>query len=142
MGRTVKDMTIKDVDSISRGVAAITIHGRVATGPAGAVDRRAGFHLSDNSLAFILSTLAGMPAYRDVFRAIADEIDLRRVTGENKATAPVTRRQMELDSADSMQAFTLVTRNAIERYWADQRQKQLQKERAAEIECAESYDET
>lgn len=101
MSRTPKDITVRAVRSIGRGTAALTVCGRVADGPASMISRQVNFFMADTDLAFVLSTLAQMPAYRDVFRAIADELDWRERVSLADDSSPVTRLAHKLDSPET-----------------------------------------
>src|SRR5690348_11660094 len=101
MSRAPQSMIVRGIKSIGRGVAALTIRARVTEGPAMSINREVNFFMADTDLTMILTTLAQMPAYRDVFRIIADEIDWRERIANDPDNAPVTRRAHDLASLET-----------------------------------------
>jgi hypothetical protein len=58
-------------DSTKRG-ASVTLHMRATDGPAGITGRTVNAELIPSDIAFVLSTIATLPEYRQVWQAIAD----------------------------------------------------------------------
>lgn len=73
-----KGITGKGVSSLSRATddsPSITLNSEVVEGPAGAAGRRISVSLDAASIAFLFSTLATTPAFRGLFRVVADTLD-------------------------------------------------------------------
>ena len=102
------------VGSIGKGTAAITLNARITQGPVNITGRNVSTFLADSDIGFIMSTLASMPVYRDIFRVIADELDARDAIRNADGTAPVRRMEYDLNSPETHAVITALVRNTVD----------------------------
>lgn len=74
-------ITGKRVKTIGHGMQSVTLYSEVTGGPAGTVGRELSIWLAPNDVASLAASLASMPAFRGMFRAVADEIDRQDTAG-------------------------------------------------------------
>lgn len=94
----VKSIRSRGIRSISQGVAWVTLHSTVNSGPANTVNRDSEVTLDDGDLTFLLSTLATMAPYRKVWRGVADELDRCEAIATAPDASPIERVTYAFDS--------------------------------------------
>ena len=108
-----KDLTARHVEGISRGVEAVSIRSKVRGGPQPVIGRDVTTFLEAGDIAFIMSSLAAMPAFRRMFRAVAAELDRREAVAADPSASPADRVAATLGSVETAGAVRRVARDAI-----------------------------
>ncbi len=109
-----KDLAARHVVLIARGMEAVTIRSTVSDGPQLVIGRDVATFLDADDIALIVSSLAAMPAFRPMFRAVADELDRREAAADTSAL-PADRLTSSLGSVETAHAVRRVARDAIGR---------------------------
>lgn len=102
------------IGSIGKGTAAITLNATATQGPQNIIGRNVKTFLADSDIGFIMSTLASMPLYRDMFRVIADELDARDAIRNAGDTSPVRRLEYDLNSSETHRVITALVSRTVD----------------------------
>src|SRR5713226_9463973 len=108
-----KTLHAKGVRAIGRGARALNLHSTVESGTTGTVGRDVTIFLDDLDIEFILAFLAGMPAYRQVFRALADVLDQREAMARMPSTPPVQAVAVALGSLQSSSVYKATVKREV-----------------------------
>jgi hypothetical protein len=108
-----KDLTTRHVEGVARGVEAVSISSKVSRGPQPVIGRDVSTFLDADDIALLVSSLAAMPAFRQMFRAVADELDRREAVAGDTSASPPERLSSSLGSVETTSAVRRVAREAI-----------------------------
>jgi hypothetical protein len=108
-------ISVKRLNRVSLGMAAVTLTGPVSSGPADSLGRDVRFFVGPDQVAHLIAALAAMPLYRDVFGIVAGIMDARAAVANDPDAAPVLRVQNDLSSLETREAIMAAITQEIDR---------------------------